>query len=65
VIDQVQNKIQKEDVWNMIKAKNLRPDMKNMKILCEIIRENNKTLTGIVIKGNGVLFQTEKSQGSD
>jgi hypothetical protein len=36
-----------------------------MKILCEIIRENNKTLTGIVIKGNGVLFQTEKSQGSD
>jgi len=63
VIDQVQNKIQKEDVWNMIKAKKLRPDMKNMKILCEIIRENNKTLAGIVIKGNGVLFQTKKSQG--
>ena len=64
VIDQVHDKIKKEDVWNMIKAKNLRPDMKNMKILCEIIRENNKTLTGITSKGNGVLFRTQKSQGS-
>jgi hypothetical protein len=61
VINQVQNKIQKEDVWNMIKEKNLRPDINNMKILCDIIRENNKTLAGIGSKVNGVLFSTKQS----
>jgi CRP-like cAMP-binding protein len=61
VINQVQNKIQKEDVWNMIKEKNLRPDINNMKMLCDIIRENNKTLAGIGSKVNGVLFSTKQS----
>jgi hypothetical protein len=45
----------------MIKEKNLRPDINNMKILCDIIRENNKTLAGIGSKVNGVLFSTKQS----
>jgi len=58
VIDQAHDKIQNKDTLSMIRDKNLRPDIKNMKILCEILRENNKSLLGIGVKSKGVLFSS-------
>jgi hypothetical protein len=59
VIDQAHDKIQNKDTLSMIRDKNLRPDIKNMKILCEILRENNKSLLGIGVKSKGVLFSSK------
>ena len=44
VIKQPQLKILNAKVWGMIQTKALEANLKNMRTLCEIVRENNKSV---------------------